>query len=202
MNYVYSTGLLLVLLGFLVGCGRADGPAATNPTPPYDSVPSPVETTAPTTRSTPAPSPQLPSPQSTPTPAQDATSIVSQVIVEPATVGTSLPLSTLAAASPTPSSGTPGVVTFGDQGRTIPLHVGQTFVLQLDQLHTWDIQIADQRVLGQVSDRHEGPGAQGVYQALAPGQTTLEAQGEPICRTARPPCMLPTIVFSVTIVVQ
>ena len=200
MKYVYSTGLLLLLLGFLVGCGSADSSTATNSTPPHDSVPLPAETTAPT-RSTPPPSPQLPSPQSTPTPAQDGSPIMAQGIGA-AVAGTSLPLSTLAAASPTPSSGTPGVVTLRDQGRTIKLRVGQTFVLQLDQLHTWDIQIADQRVLGQVSDRREGPGAQGAYQALAPGQTTLEAQGEPACRAANPPCMLPTIAFSVTIVVQ
>jgi hypothetical protein len=44
--------------------------------------------------------------------------------------------------------------------------------------------------------------AQGVYQALAPGSTTLSATGDPQCRTAQPPCENPSTVFSITIIVQ
>jgi hypothetical protein len=44
-------------------------------------------------------------------------------------------------------------------------------------------------------------GAQGVYAAKQPGQTTLTASGDPVCRTAQPPCGAPSRAFRVQIVV-
>jgi hypothetical protein len=45
-------------------------------------------------------------------------------------------------------------------------------------------------------------GAQGIYQALAPGTATLTASGDPLCLKSRPACAMPSILFTVTVVVE
>jgi len=199
MRYVYPTALLMILLGLLAACGQSDRPGAANPTPSSEPVPSPAEPTAlPATRVPTEPAISTVPPRTT-TPAQEAVPTVQSAISEPTT---SRPLSTIIADQPTAPPHTPGLVTLADGGRTIPLAVGETFKLQLDTRHTWMIQIADERVLERIADPNAGSDVQGIYRARVPGQTTLEAEGEPTCRASNPPCMLPTIQFVVTVLVQ
>jgi hypothetical protein len=202
MRYMYVTSLLLVLLGFLAACGQADQPGAANPPPSSEPVPPTTEPTAlPATAAPPAPPAPTASPisASTTTPTQAAAPTVQPAISQPAT---SRPLVTIATEQPTASLRTPGVITLADQGRTIQIAIGETFRLQLGTLHRWAVPITDEQVLERIVDPTAGADVQAVYRALAPGQTTLKAVGEPTCRDATPPCMLPTIQFTVTILVQ
>jgi hypothetical protein len=196
MKYIY---LACLTLGLLASCGRAEDLSTVKPTAPQEPAPSTADATAPPATDAPTSTAAIAASSSTATPQQGGVPIVRQATVGPATTG--LPLSTLAAQQPSPPPRTPGVVTRDDNQRTIHLAVGETFTLQLGQLYNWTVQIADERVLARVADRGAGPDAQGVYRALAPGQTLLEAQGDPVCWSATPACMLPSIAFSVRIVV-
>jgi hypothetical protein len=196
---MYPIALLMILLGLLAACGQPDGPSAANSAPSSEPVPSTAEPTTPPATKVPTEPAISTVPPSTTLPTQEAVPTVQQGSSVPST---SPPLSTLAAAQPTAPPQTPGIVTFADQGRTIRLAAGETFKLQLDTLHTWTIQIADERLLERIADPNVEADVQAVYRARVPGQTTLEAIGEPKCRASNPPCMLPTIQFVVTILVR
>jgi hypothetical protein len=93
-------------------------------------------------------------------------------------------------------------VTLDDQGKTISLMVGQTFLLKLGEDNTWDITVGNEEVIYRVRNIAVIRGAQGMYSANTPGQTTLTATGDPLCRQSKPACAKPSIQFSVTLVVK
>jgi hypothetical protein len=93
-------------------------------------------------------------------------------------------------------------VTLDDQGRTITLPVGDSFLLKLGEDYNWDISISDQAVLSRVMGIAVIRGAQGIYEAHQPGTVTLSATGDPQCRQSQPACALPSLQFSVTIMVK
>jgi len=111
---------------------------------------------------------------------------------------------TAVSASPLPPTGeTPSPdhsqVTLADNGTSITLHVGDTFLLNLGEDYNWNINVADQTVISRVKNIAVIRGAQGVYQALKAGTTTLMAGGDPACRQSNPPCMRPSIAFELTV---
>jgi hypothetical protein len=93
-------------------------------------------------------------------------------------------------------------VTLADQGRTIAMHVGERFLLNLEGGDAWIVEVANQAVLSSVTGMPVPQGAQGLFEALAVGKTALTATNEPACRKASPPCMLPTRSFQVEVVVN
>jgi hypothetical protein len=95
----------------------------------------------------------------------------------------------------------PVTITIQDNQQTLALTVGQIFTLDLGAVFTWDIQIGDPQIIARVADPNATDGAPQRYRALAPGQTELRATGDPRCRRAQPACMLPSIVFHLTIIV-
>ena len=97
---------------------------------------------------------------------------------------------------------TPPEVTLADQGRTIVMQVGERFLLNLGDGAAWVVEIADPSVLGPVTDVAIPEGAQGLFEALAAGTTSLVATNDPPCRKLRPACTLPTRSFEVTVVVK
>jgi hypothetical protein len=99
-------------------------------------------------------------------------------------------------------AGEPITVTLDDQGKTIHLAVGESFLLKLGEEYTWDVSVSDENVLSRVVNITVVRGAQGVYDAHQAGTVTLSATGDPQCRQAQPPCAKPSIQFVVTIVVQ
>lgn len=99
------------------------------------------------------------------------------------------------------SGGSP-IVTLNDQGKTLVLHVGQRFLLNLGEGYTWSPVVADQQVVSRVPNISVIRGAQGIYEARAAGQTTLTATGDPPCRLSKPACMMPSRVFMLTIQVN
>lgn len=94
------------------------------------------------------------------------------------------------------------VITLADQGRTIDLAVGESFLLRLGEEYTWDVTISDQNVVSRVKNITLVRAAQGVYDALQAGTVTLYAAGDPVCLQAKPPCAMPSILFTITIIVK
>jgi hypothetical protein len=92
-------------------------------------------------------------------------------------------------------------VTLADDGQTVTVAHGTSFLLALGNDDDWKIQVGDETVISRVLNIAVIAGAQGVYAAKQPGQTTLTASGDPICRTAQPPCGAPSRTFRVQIVV-
>jgi hypothetical protein len=105
-------------------------------------------------------------------------------------------------ATPTAAPTGPSSITLADNGKTFDLAVGQSFLLDLGEGYDWNVTIADQNVVSRVIGILVIRGAQGVYVARHPGQTTLTAVGDPPCRQASPPCAAPSRTFSVTLVVH
>ncbi len=93
------------------------------------------------------------------------------------------------------------VVTLADQGGTIHLAVGESFLLKLGEEYMWNITISDQSVLSRVPNISVIRGAQGIYLAHKSGTVTLSATGDPQCLQSQPPCAMPSILFSIKIVI-
>ena len=93
------------------------------------------------------------------------------------------------------------IITLADQGSTLKLVVGESFLLKLGEAYTWDITISDPNVLGRVRNIAVVRGAQGVYEALQAGTVTLTAAGDPLCRQSQPACGMPSIQFKITVMV-
>ena len=94
------------------------------------------------------------------------------------------------------------VIVLGDDRKTFTFHVGDTFLLDLGTGYEWKVTFDPEAIVALQPDVIVAEGAQGMFEALAPGTTTLMAIGEPGCRKAIPPCMMPTVAFRVTLVVE
>jgi len=96
-----------------------------------------------------------------------------------------------------------GDVTLANQGQTINLHMGDSFLLNLgDDQYTWVVNVDNQDVLRMKMGVMVIKGAQGIYDALAPGSAILTATGDPLCRQSTPACAMPSILFTVYINVR
>ncbi len=102
----------------------------------------------------------------------------------------------------TPQPSGSQTVTLDDQGKTITLAVGERFLLNLGEGYNWEVSISDQAVVSRVIGITVIRGAQGVYQAHQAGSVTLGATGDPLCRQSQPACGMPSLLFSVTIIVK
>lgn len=80
--------------------------------------------------------------------------------------------------------------------------MGQSFLLNLGDQYDWNINVADQTIVSRVKNIAVIRGAQGVYDAVKAGTTTLTAMGDPMCRQSKPACAMPSIFFEVTLVVE
>jgi hypothetical protein len=96
----------------------------------------------------------------------------------------------------------PNSITLADNGSTLTMDVGQDFLLNLggDTLE-WTVDIDNQDVLSRVKNVMVIRGAQGMYEAVGRGNAVLTAQGDPHCRSSVPPCMMPSMLFRISIVV-
>ena len=102
--------------------------------------------------------------------------------------------------TPTPATTADSqVVTLADNGGTIQMKVGESFLLKLGNDYTWQISLSNQDVIGLRKGVMVILGAQGIYDALQPGTVQLTATGDPQCRQSTPACAAPSILFNVTI---
>ncbi|MBI2863079.1 MAG: protease inhibitor I42 family protein [Chloroflexi bacterium] len=136
------------------------------------------------------------------------TAILSTVL--PASTFT-LPTATAAATRPTvapPSAteyATPSpfrTVTNADNGKTIELQVGERFLLTLSSGYEWEVSVADPAIVSQVVGIQVPYRTQGIYEARQPGRTTIEAVGDLPCRKAKPPCLAPSLLLRIDLVVR
>jgi hypothetical protein len=104
--------------------------------------------------------------------------------------------------SATPPPAESQTITLDDQGKTITLAVGDSFLLKLGEAYNWDVSISDQAVLSRVIGIAVIRGAQGVYAAHLTGTVTLSATGDPQCRQSQPACAMPSLLFTITVMVK
>ena len=94
-------------------------------------------------------------------------------------------------------------ITMEDNGKTFTMHVGDSVLLNLGiDTYEWEVSIDNPDILRTKIGVMVIRGAQGIYEALAPGATTITASGNPLCSQTRPACAMPSIFFSVTIIVK
>lgn len=104
--------------------------------------------------------------------------------------------------STTPTPSETRIVTLADNGKTMDLHPGDHFLLNLGDALNWNVTVSDPSVVSRVPNVLVIRGAQGIYVARHAGQATLTAAGSAACRSATPPCALPDRLFHLTIVVR
>jgi hypothetical protein len=97
----------------------------------------------------------------------------------------------------------PAKVTPAWSGRTVTMHVGGSFLLALGSPPPqWRVRVGDPRVLARRVNVTVVRGAQGIYDAKAPGRTVLSAVDHYPCQDATPPCLPPNRLFRLTVVVR
>ena len=94
-------------------------------------------------------------------------------------------------------------ITLADNGKTFTLHPGDSFLLNLGMdTFDWTVDIDNQNVLSRVKGVMVIRGAQGIYEANSPGEASLTAVGNPLCRSSVPACEMPSIMFRITVIVK
>ena len=186
MNLMIRLFTVMILAAFLAGCAAPSEPAPTLPS----ATPGPLSqpTAAPVSLAA-----------TTPTPAATLAPDVSTG------TGPGDPAPTAAAtATSAPNAGqldTP-TITLNDNGTTLKLKTGQRFLLQLGETYDWQLIIADQSVVSRVKNVMVIRGAQGLFDALNPGQSEVSAMGDPVCRGQKPACAQPSVLFRLTVIVE
>jgi hypothetical protein len=103
------------------------------------------------------------------------------------------------------TTATPGdekTVTLEDNNKTIMLQAGDHFLLKLGETYAWEIETPDPTVVSRVMYIMAVKGSQGLFTAHQAGKTVLTARGEPLCRSEKPACMIPSATFKIDIVVK
>jgi hypothetical protein len=85
-------------------------------------------------------------------------------------------------------------LTLADNGRTLYMNIGDELRLNLDYGYSWS--------MASISDPTVIAGAQAGYFAFANGTSTLTMTGSPQCLNSTPPCAVPSIVFTITVIVR
>ena len=195
-----KTSIILLLI-LVLGTACASQPTVVptvNPNPiPVTGV-TPVATDIPAATSVPV----CTCPTSKPTPAAPGQ-------VSPDHIVCNCPALLITPGDPTSSVGSApqavpaGGITLADNGKTFLIHTGDGFLLNLGMdVYDWTVSIDDQNVISREKNVMPIRGAQGIYQGMSQGQTVLSAVGDPLCRTSTPACMMPSLIFKITIIVQ
>ncbi|MBI5934668.1 MAG: hypothetical protein HY867_13260 [Chloroflexi bacterium] len=119
-------------------------------------------------------------------------------------VATTLPESGGGPIEPLPANGgAAAIIKFEDNGRTFTYKVGDSFLLNLGAgIYDWEVTIDQQSVISLKMGVEVIDGVQGTFEALKTGTALLTAIGNPKCLKSNPPCMMPTVLFKVTLIVE
>jgi hypothetical protein len=94
-------------------------------------------------------------------------------------------------------------ITFDENGKIFNVKVGDSILLNLGtDLYAWTVNIDHENVLHLKMGVMVIQGAQGLYDAIAPGRAILSASGDPLCLNSHPACAMPSVFFSVTVNVK
>ena len=94
-------------------------------------------------------------------------------------------------------------VAFSENGKIFTMRVGESFLLNLGtDVYDWTVEVDHQNVLQRDMGVTVIQGAQGIYVAQALGTVTLTANGDPLCLQSKPPCKMPSISFSIILIVE
>jgi hypothetical protein len=93
-------------------------------------------------------------------------------------------------------------VTLDYVGKIVPLRTGQSFLLALGNEYSWSIEISPPDIVGRNMKITPEPGDQGVFVAREKGKAALKAVGVPTCRSEKPACSRPDILFQMAILVE
>jgi hypothetical protein len=93
------------------------------------------------------------------------------------------------------------IITLSDNGKSITLHKGESFLLKLGEMYNWNIEIDNQTVVSRAMNIMVIRGAQGVYDTHNLGQAVLTGVGDPWCLTSVPSCKMPSILFKLNVTV-
>jgi len=154
-----------------------------------------------------APPQPMPEKQPAPTEIMVRTAVPTVVVIE-ATAATSLPIILPSAAPVSLPSATPAAVestrsvTLNDNNQSLRMHVGESFLLELGEIYNWEVTSSNPEVLSRVINIMVIRGAQGVYEAHQKGQVELTAVGDPLCRSVKPACMMPSLLFKINVTVE
>jgi hypothetical protein len=125
------------------------------------------------------------------------------VIVAGSTACDTLPdVNPVSASTPTPEASFGRTVALADDGQTITMHVGESFLLKLGQAYEWTVVPLDQNIIRREPNVLTIIGSQGLYQAYGIGRSQVTAVGEPFCHQSQPPCEIPSRGFVVDVVVE
>ena len=100
---------------------------------------------------------------------------------------------------PTEGLAKPADVILSLENLQAALRVGETAALRLDEGYLWTITIDDERVLTELEYDEDG---WRLFAGVGNGATTLRVQGDPLCLTAKPPCMAPSRLVEFQILVD
>lgn len=128
----------------------------------------------------------------------------SPACVKPSTASTLILWGWAKSVGSTQSSGNDNsnkVITLSDNGGTIVLHKGESFLLKLGEMYNWNVAIDNQTVVSRAMNIMVIRGAQGVYDAHNVGQAVLTGVGNPWCLTSVPSCKMPSILFKLNVIV-
>jgi len=94
-------------------------------------------------------------------------------------------------------------ITLADQGKTFVMYPGESFILNLGAgVYDWSVEVDNPAVLSRETNSPSMYEVQGIYRANAPGQAVLTAYGNPKCIRSTPPCLMPSLMFKITLIVQ
>jgi hypothetical protein len=189
---IVGLGLTLVLAGMALACSHqtaGSGGAPPTETPTFEAAP--VSTGASASSGGVATGGPTPT-ETTPAPPAQPVAIVPVLPGGGPTVGPATQA----------TAGQDTTVSLAADGATIRLRVGDRFLLNLGDPYIWNVSVADPSIVSRVVNIAVIRGAQGVYEAHTAGETRLEAVGDLACRQSRPPCLAPSRLFRLTIVVS
>lgn len=94
-------------------------------------------------------------------------------------------------------------ITIEDGGKTFNLKVGDKFqVLLKADAYEWAVTDYDANLIPKLSNEPAPAGSQGIFQAVKSGRTQLGAVGELPCHKSTPPCLAPSLLFEVTVIIE
>lgn len=116
-------------------------------------------------------------------------------------VATTLPESGGGPIEPLPANGGAApTITLDDNGRIFTYAVGDTFTLDLGAgIYDWEIPMDELTIFSFKAGKGD---VQGTLEALKAGTVVLTAIGNPKCLQSNPPCLMPTVLFRVTLIVE